>query len=119
VKDLLLQQHADLVRERIVVLVAQTPVVHDLDRHLVGMEREQLSGPASAVQDDLRIGVAAQFEMALHHLAPLEGSLLLVGPRGDELVDRVLGRKVLAAVVELAINASLSVNHLHRNQQLS
>lgn len=43
--------------------------------------------------------------MPLHHLAPIERSLLFVGPRGDKLMDRVFGRKVFAAIVELAIDA--------------
>ena len=75
-----------------------------LDLDPVRMDRHQLDDLATRVGDDLVVGVAAQSQVALQHLTPLERILKPVRPLGHQAIKPMVRDLVLAAIRAALIN---------------
>ena len=76
-----------------------------------GADAIKLDDLATRVGDDLVVGIAAQSQMALQHLAPLEGILVPVGPAAQQVMQPVVGHPVLAAVCPVAVQDQWQRRH--------
>ena len=71
--------------------------------HSVRMDGHQLHDLTAGVGDDLAIRVAAQRQMALQHLPPLERVLVPVGPAAKQGVKPVIGDPVFSSIDPLSV----------------
>ena len=110
VPDLATRQD-QLVTRLVLDPVAVVTFSEQLHAHPIRMNWDQLGDLASAVGQDLTESIAAQGQVPLQHLAPLERVLVPVGLLAQQPVEPVVRHPVLAAVCSSAVDHQWERGH--------